>query len=243
MRIFRGLAYLFGGTLILRSLARVRLPTNSTTALASRTSPARTEDEWTDSAKELWVSAVLEEYKSLRAESIAVISNLQAVVRNGVAALGVLFAIGFAQVESDVGIIIYSVIVPIFSVLIFLTWANEFTRMVRVGRYIQDVERRINKRIALAPVDGGLGWETWLSIEVCGKPPRLEYYFAVPGVFFGAAFGGNLLVYWVRCRNSLCWPEYWGLMLSSVVLVGITVVVATSRLGGVRKIYDRYFSH
>jgi len=126
-----------------------------------------------------WLLPVLEEYKSLRSESLTSMQNQQSTLRFATAAIGAMFAFGIPHLGTTAGFIIFSTLIPLFSSTFYLIYAIEFGRMVRVGRYIEQIEKRINYKLEPNTV----GWETWLSTQVKGKSPRLRFYYSVPSIF------------------------------------------------------------
>jgi hypothetical protein len=135
-----------------------------------------------------WLDVALEEYKSLRTESLTAMANQQATLRFGMTALGTALALAVNAKEAE-RFLLFSVLIPIFSLLFFCLYAIEFERMARVGIYIKNVEQNINLIFPLPQPAGihfiqpPLGWETWLSTENKNGKTRLRYYWSIPLIF------------------------------------------------------------
>lgn len=109
-----------------------------------------------------WFEAALEEYRSLRQESIASMQMQQSSLTFGTAAVGLVLSAGLSVWErSLLPEIVFLVLIPAFVSLTLLIWAGEVARMFRVGRFIADVEVKINSVLDSNVV--ALEWENWLS--------------------------------------------------------------------------------
>jgi hypothetical protein len=188
------------------------------------------------STDELWLGAALEEYKSLRAESLTAIQGLQSTLRFSLTGLAALFVLGFPVIDSAAGGVVFSILLPLFAVLLYLVWAIEFARMVRVGKYIEELERHVNRAIPGTP--SALNWEQWLAGGAHRAAPRLPFCYAVPGIFLGASFGANLLRYIALCGDVLCAPLDWPLLLTSALGSSAAIYAISDRLRKLRGKYD-----
>ncbi len=93
-----------------------------------------------------WLDTVIEEYKTLRAESLTAIQTQQAVIRYGLAIVGVLVATALNTWDKLVlSAAVFLVFLPIVCYLILMIWMGEVARMMRVGRYLYGLEKRINE--------------------------------------------------------------------------------------------------
>jgi hypothetical protein len=118
-----------------------------------------------------WLIVALEEYKSLRTESLTAMANQQATLRFGTGTLGVALTLA-VKAEPVERFWVFSCLIPMVSLMFFSLYAIEFGRMVRVGTYIDDVEGRINKILDynsnVTEPEAPLGWETWLARDISG---------------------------------------------------------------------------
>jgi len=120
-----------------------------------------------------WFNAALKEYDSLRTESLTAMKNQQSTLQFGTAVLGVSLGLAFNVQDPKARFLAFSVLIPVLSLVFFILYAIEFGRMVRVGRYIDAVERRINA--LFTNMEGPLGWEQWLEHNVGNRTPRLAF--------------------------------------------------------------------
>ena len=149
---------------------------------------------------EVWRDMLLEEYKSLRQESLSAMQNQHATIRYSITAFGFLFGFGFTQMGSAWDDIMFLLAIPGFAVLSYGIYAVEFSRMVRVGRYIEHLEvTTFPEAHAFSPRS-----ETWLGTDHDpGGPPRLAFYIVVPGFFFGVVVVSLALYIWRPCFADL----------------------------------------
>ncbi len=143
-------------------------------------------------------SAMLEEYKSLRQESIEAMRSRNALLALGAAAVGVLFLAAtnaFAGenvtlLQIRLSFLLFLVAIPGLSGLLFFLWLGEADRMSRAGAYMDRLEDEINEEIAAAKP--ALAWEGWLR----ENNRQMTYpYVAVVGLFFGAAAFSMLIAF------------------------------------------------
>lgn len=138
-----------------------------------------------------WVDVALEEYRALRAEVLITFQTQHTTLTWGTAALGILIGLGFnAWDERFIAQFTFLGAVPAIAYLVLIIWMGELTRMMRVGKYLSELEGRINE--SLRPQAAALGWETFLRKEaaVPGKTGhRLWNYRAVILVYQSLAVG------------------------------------------------------
>jgi hypothetical protein len=105
-----------------------------------------------------WVDVAMEEYKTLRQESLGSLEQAQRAVQIGLAAIAAITAFGAtsrsAGTFQDAAIVSAG---PAVAALVWIIWLLEIERSMRAGRYIAQLEWRIN---ASAPDEPpALGWE------------------------------------------------------------------------------------
>jgi hypothetical protein len=110
-----------------------------------------------------WIQVALEEYRTLRSESLDSISQAQTTLRGGVVALGVLTGLS-VKVESGgtVAHFVLAVAVPALAIAALMQWLLETRRAVRAGTQIAVIEAEIEQRFDGA---GPLQWERLVRAE------------------------------------------------------------------------------
>lgn len=176
-----------------------------------------------------WIEVVMEEYKTLRQESLTAITTQQSVLRYGLAITGILLASAIKSWNDRVlcGSLTL-VFIPITCYLVLIIWMGEVGRMMRAGQHILKIERKVNFTFR----DQGhkypaLSWESYLRKQKNGATPQLNWsYLAILGLFLFFAVSsvvlGNVLV-WSSIDNQLKTIlnliEVFVLILTFVVLV------------------------
>jgi hypothetical protein len=143
------------------------------------------------------VGPAMEEYKSLRQESLEALARQQTIAQYGLAAAGVVVGIGLVAEENDrtaIAVIVLMVLTPLLAVFGAQMLASEAQRVARAGWYLRGLEQRINSH--LSPEVEPLGWETLLATDT---GYRVQGYIEVIGLVIGTTavisvgIGGYLL--------------------------------------------------
>jgi hypothetical protein len=106
-----------------------------------------------------WITVALEEYKSLRQESLAAIEQMQRTLQIGLVAIGVLTAFGADAVEKGAGVQVgLALATPVLAALVAALRLDELHRAVAAGAHAAGLEKRIARRVGdqVAP----LTWES-----------------------------------------------------------------------------------
>ena len=121
-----------------------------------------------------WLSTAIEEYKSIRTESLDSMKIQNIIVSYGVASIAALLtaSIGFID-KNDNTILdwaIFCLFIPLVVGFIVMIWAGEVARMYRAGAFLAMRENIINTHIDAKinpddPLKKPLGWENWLLKE------------------------------------------------------------------------------
>jgi hypothetical protein len=140
----------------------------------------------------LRLQAMLAEYQMLRQESLEAISNRLTVMSFTFAALSVLVA-GLLTAKTDAltGAIAL-VFLPQLSKAALLIWLGEYARSQRAGRFIAQLERRINAHVG----EDAVTWETHLATRPPGAPTDVHMsfpYVAVVVILLGVGYAGAIL--------------------------------------------------
>jgi hypothetical protein len=107
-----------------------------------------------------WLDVSMEEYKTLREESLSSMKGQQTIFNIGTATMGVLVASAFNFWDKPLlsGLILMAFI-PLTAYLILFIWIGEVARMMRAGYFISLIEKKINSHFKKEDV---LSWENWL---------------------------------------------------------------------------------
>ena len=109
-----------------------------------------------------WVAVAIEEYKTLRAESIASMQMQQSILRFGSATLGIILAAGFNVWERKIlAELVFLAFAPLATYLIIIIWTGEVARMFRAGAYLREIEKKINSQFP--NMQPALLWEQTLA--------------------------------------------------------------------------------
>jgi hypothetical protein len=133
-----------------------------------------------------WISIALEEYKTLRQESLAAIEQMQRTLQIGLVAIGVTtgFGVNASGAAPGVQAAIASA-TPAFAALIVVMWLDELRRSVFAGAHVARVEHAIAQRFPDEPPP--LVWEQ--QIQTAYNPEsgyRYVRHWATTGALFAA---------------------------------------------------------
>jgi hypothetical protein len=182
------------------------------------------------------VTVAVAEYNSLRQESLQAITNRLQVLNFTFAALSVVIAAVLAgKVPPLAAAVITIAFVPSVAKAALLVWLGEYSRSQRAGRWIAELETRINKDVG-APV---LGWES----KLLARSAHMGFpYRAVVGLLLGAGYasyvlGGHFLTVYVHEHHVHAPADVWVVVCAVVVvaeslfLVWLRGAWETARLG------------
>jgi hypothetical protein len=164
--------------------------------------------------------ALLEEYKTVRQESLESAARIQSVAQYLLAALGVVVTVAIVAAKDDatVGAAVVMSLIPISVVFGIAMMTLEIQRVLSSRKHLRQLQTRINEKLALDG-DGGLSWETErLSKELRPLNPfPIVLGIAVVGILVAPFIGGLLL------REDLT-TWYWrGAVADAVLAVGVAV--------------------
>ncbi len=123
--------------------------------------PAQPADNGAHAHLDPWLSAALEEYRSVRQESLQALQSQQSVLRFGIAGIAVLIGVGLRASDSLTSAALLLVVTPLLTCLLVPVWQGELARMVRAGSYLARVEEKVNGVVASGRRPA-LEWEQWL---------------------------------------------------------------------------------
>jgi hypothetical protein len=111
------------------------------------------------------IEIILKEYESIRQEILASMNNRISVLSFGLATIGAIFTASIAVYTTNTYSLLSSLMlifaVPAIDVFILFMWLGEYQRMQRAGRFLVELERRINEQASGAI----LTWETHLRSQ------------------------------------------------------------------------------
>jgi hypothetical protein len=106
-----------------------------------------------------WITVALEEYKSLRQESLAAIEQMQRTLQIGLVAIGVLTAFGVDAVDKGEGVAIgLALATPLLAALVAALRLDELHRAVAAGAHAAVLEQKIAHKVG--DEDEPLTWES-----------------------------------------------------------------------------------
>ena len=94
-----------------------------------------------------WIQIALEEYKTLRQESLDAIKAQHATLSFGTGTISVIFISGFGLWNNAYYLlprIIFLVFVPAICYIALVVWIGELARMMRVGQFLMILEMNLN---------------------------------------------------------------------------------------------------
>lgn len=149
-----------------------------------------------------WLEIAIEEYKTLREESLTSMKMQQSILTFGTATIGLIITTGFnVWDKTPLPEILFLFLAPAIVYLIILVWLGEVGRMFRAGRFIADIEDKIN--LQFPGKEKALTWENWLlTRQNENKTPHhiLQFHYVSIFLLFamtslGSIIIGNLKIY------------------------------------------------
>jgi biotin transporter BioY len=171
--------------------------------------------------RDLQVQAALAEYESLRQESMASISNRVTVVNFTFGALAVIIAALLAQPEPGLlSGVIAVLFVPQLAKTGLLIWLGEYDRSQRAGRWIRDLEIRINTLVD----NRSMSWESALL----SKGTHMSYpYASTVLLLLGAGWASLVVGVAIVYANLSTGDPGW---LGWAAVAGVVVIVVAEVL-------------
>jgi hypothetical protein len=165
-----------------------------------------------------WIYAAIEEYKSLRTESLDSMKVQNTILSYGVTAIVLTITAGLSIIDKETLLMvdgaIFLILIPTIIFFIVMIWAGEVARMYRAGSFLVKHELAISKYVDKVSSCNGwdkpaLSWENWLSQnsgnnEAPHKKLYIQHYSVLAMFLFLAVlsvsignykFGGTYLGY------------------------------------------------
>lgn len=167
---------------------------------------------------------MIEEYRALRAEVQQTMANRNSILAFGFTTIGIVFHAGISILSGSTPLSafsIFSVLLPILTLLIFFVWFGEVERQNRAAFYLKDFEDKINTIMG-----GGeklLYWHHWTEEKSLPDKKKLtlgySYYavgFLLTSIYiFSLIFG----IYY------FCSVNIWIRIVIGVVMFGVLLSV------------------
>jgi hypothetical protein len=124
-----------------------------------------------------WVYAAVEEYKSLRTESL---DSMKVLLSYGVSSVVLILTAGLSIIDKDtlstVDAGIFLLLIPTTIFFIVVIWAGEVARMYRAGAFLMKHELIVSEYVGTVSRPA-LSWENWLSQNgVNNEAPHKKLY-------------------------------------------------------------------
>lgn len=142
----------------------------------------------------LAVTAMLAEYNSLRQESLSSIGNRVTIANFSFGAVSLILAALISQGTASLltGVLALA-LVPQIAKVGLMIWLGEYNRSQRAGKWISELERRINAAVG---VDHAVSWESaLLGNSIHMSYPYLSVVMLLVGVGWASiAYGATVLI-------------------------------------------------
>jgi hypothetical protein len=116
-----------------------------------------------------WLFAAIEEYKSIRTESLDSMKVQNQILSYGVTAVGAILTVGISIIDKPMLLLdeaIFLFFIPLVIFFMVMIWAGEVARMYRAGSFLVEREKIISRFVDKANTLNGwnnaLFWENWL---------------------------------------------------------------------------------
>ena len=178
----------------------------------------------------IWFQAGLQEYETLRAESLEALRRQATTLQVGLALIGVLVAAGlnvYGEVADYVTFVLFGLLVPAVSLTVLMMWLGEVERMGRAGYFLTGIEKKLN--FDTNPLS--MQWENWL--REMNRRGRIStwHYAAIPGMFIGLTVFSLIL----SIPSGLVALQFW----LFVAVYFMVAIITTS--AGIFVIYRRRY--
>jgi hypothetical protein len=134
-----------------------------------------------------WVAAILEEYKSLRTESLQAIEQMQRTLQIGLVAIGVITGIGVDNADASAAVQVgIAASTPALAATVLVLWLDQLRRSVYAGAHCARIEDRLAEHFR--PKEPPLTWETQIQREYDeGGRYRYHRHWATFAALFAAS--------------------------------------------------------
>jgi hypothetical protein len=161
-----------------------------------------------------WITVALEEYKTLRQESLAAIEQMQRTLQIGLVAIGVLTAFGVEAATEGPGVQVgLALATPVLAALVAALRLDELHRAVAAGAHAAVLEQRIARRVG--EDEAPLTWESEVQQRFRPTEDKIRHWATLAALFAATA---PAVVLGISDFGEEHKPE-WALVLVGVVLI------------------------
>jgi Na+/proline symporter len=173
-----------------------------------------------------WVQTALEEYRTLRQESLEAIAGQQRTLQLGLVSIGVLTGFAASVTTSEntargletAAYLAVAVAAPAIALIVIVLWLEETRRAVRAGAFLSGLETRIANAFDGPPP---LTWETDIQ-RAAGERGQYVYHWGV-GLTLLVASVPTIALGLVGLANESRW-EAFGVGLAAILaIVGVSI--------------------
>jgi len=170
-----------------------------------------------------WVAVILEEYKSLRTESLQAIEQMQRTLQIGLVAIGVITGFGVDNADASAAVQVgIAAAPPALAATVLVLWLDQLRRSVYAGAHCALIENRLAEHFRSK--DPPLTWETQVQTQY-DESGRYRYHrhWATFVALFAATMP-MVVTSLVRLAREDDWVAVTAL---SVVFVGLVVAASS----------------
>lgn len=183
-----------------------------------------------------WVSVALEEYRSLRQETLQAIDRQHQILAFGTATSGVVLGVAAKERPgSTSATVLLVVLLPLLVSLVVVVWLGEFRRMVRAGAHVAEIEHAISARYPGEPPP--LRWESDFRRPQGHRRRIAPLYRAIFAAAISIGVVGAGLGDWGLAERHRWW--WFGLLLAFNAVLAVSTLrlhvgteLAMRQLGG-----------
>jgi hypothetical protein len=181
-----------------------------------------------------WVTAALEEYKTLRQESLAAIEQMQRTLQIGLVAIGVMTAFGGDAVTKGAGVQVgLALAAPVLAALVAALRLDELHRTVAAGAHAAELEQRIARKVG--EQEDPLTWETRVQEKFKRREDMIRHWATLVALFAATA---PAIVLGVSEYGHKHTPEWRWLGIGVLLIFAAVAWYQHSKLGEVAELHD-----
>jgi hypothetical protein len=183
-----------------------------------------------------WVAVALEEYKTLRTESLGAIEQMQRTMQIGLVAIGVITGFAVDAADSGAGVQAgLATATPAFAAFVLVMWLDELRRAVVAGSHIAKIECRISRRYE--DEDPPLTWESDIAKTYRPRGYRWVRQWSTAGSVF-AATAPVMAIGLIRLAQEHEWTLFAFAAVAVALIIGLSALYQASVHRGMSKLQD-----
>ena len=181
-----------------------------------------------------WVTVALEEYKTLRQESLAAIEQMQRTLQIGLVAIGVLTAFAVEAVGEGAGVQVgLALAAPLLAALVAALRLDELHRAVAAGAQVAVLEQQIGRRVG--DEDPPLTWESKIQQNFTRRNDRIRHWATLLALFAAAL---PTAVLGISEYGEGHRPEWAAIVAGVVLIFGAIAWYQSYTLGAVADLHE-----